>query len=126
MDGWLIYAILIVGAAVLLALGRGWWFGLPASVMIAVMLLVFGNDYPALFGMLLAVVSGAMLPSKDRLPAIAIGIILSAVFLVIAAAPDSPVNFIVAACAGSFAIGALTGWAVAAARKVRRHDQIEA
>ena len=127
MDGWLIYGAAIVLAAALLALGRGWWFGLPGSVVVALafFLTFFSVEYAAVAGLLVAIISGAKLPAKDRLAAILIGPSLSVIFFVILAAPDSPVNFIAAGCTGSFAVGALIGWGVAAVR-ARGHNQVEA
>jgi len=117
MDGWLIAVGLIVAAAVLLATGRGWWLGLPASVGVTLLLLIIAGERGALAGPLVALMCGAVLPAKDRIAAIPIGIGIAAAFLLIVpSGADSPVSLIVAACAGAFAIGASIGSAIAAAR----------
>ena len=127
MDGWVVYAIAIIGTAVLLALARGWWFGLPASIAATLVLLLLSIDnlYVVAGGPLIAAVSGARLPPKDQKVAVPAGIVLSAVFLfVVPSGPDSPLNFIVAACGMLFSAGALTGWLVAVARRKVRKGQI--
>jgi signal transduction histidine kinase len=126
MDGCLIYAGIIVGVAAMFALRLGWWLGLPASVIVALLMLILSaSDYAALAGLAVAAISGAKLPRKQRLIGISLGIILSAAFwYVVPSLPDSPVNLIVAACSGSFTIGALVAsLAYVAGRTSRRATQ---
>ncbi len=125
MDGWLIYAGLIVGAAALLALGRGWWFGLLASIAATFALLLI-NEGLAFAGPAVAAFAGWMLPPKDAIVAIPVGAVIAVLFLfVVPTAPDSPANVILAGCAALFAAGALAGRIVSALKK-RLHGQLSA